>query len=507
MNINANLYIDSYTIRNALCWGICRDHFRKIEVENLWYNRVIHITIGCLEALPVAGQIVSLIELGIIKFFVPSLDQASKPLPQRPQPVSCRPSSERIESNSSFVPMIWPKDLTKLGLTEDQKNDLEKHLSGAFLSGNFKLNKRTLIYTDIGCSNQVTVDLPLTTSIVKIDNFYHNILLPKTVFIQTGERKIRWAYDLTTGEYLLKKRIVGALEEKLLDFMTKNRKTEGIKKSLIFREVNLTPETKKRQILEPLKDGTVSKLFGTEPFASFGTRCNIALDLLNDLKLLHAGNIVVRSVHFPQGFDPIPVNVFHSDIKFENILVSFDNKWSAEFCDFGGGATSPSSYSYSIGFTPPEYIRHFEKIKPLGLDIDSQVDNSVKHFKFNADYGQGRDIWALGLVILSVLTDRKDRIEWMDRRNEKSIVTIAPLKCLRESVGFDGRSYYDEAKIVNLKQEALDKEINELEQELIYNHKNDQASILKYFKVVRGMLKINPNERKNIIELLEIVNK
>lgn len=505
MNINANLYIDTYTIRNALCWGICRDHFRKVEVENLWYNRVIHITIGCLEALPVAGQIVSLIELGIIKFFVPSLDQANKPLPQRPQPVSCRPSAERITSEFTSTPMHWPKDLTKLGLSEGQKNELEKHINGAFSAEKFNIKGKKLTYADNG--TVIAADLPIAFTALLIDKLFHVVLLPKTVFIQTGERKIRWAYDLTTGEYLLKKRIVGVLEEKLLDFMTQNRKTEGIKKPLIFREVNLTPETKKRQILEPLKYGTVSRLFGTEPFANMSTRYDIISDLLTDLKLLHDGRVTVRSVHFPQGFDPIPVNAFHSDIKFENILVSFDKKWSAEFCDFGGGATNPTSFGYSIGFTPPEYIRNLEKIRPMGLDIACQDDNSFKHFKFNADHGQGRDIWALGLVILSVLTDRKDRIEWMDRRNEKSIVTIAPLKCLRESIGFDGRSYYDEAKIVNLKQDTLDKEINELEQELIYNHKHDQASVTKYFKVIRGMLRVNPAERKNIIELLELVNK
>lgn len=52
-----------YTVRNALTWGNCRGHWRMANGR----QHAVHLIIAAIESLPIIGQIVSLMELAIVR--------------------------------------------------------------------------------------------------------------------------------------------------------------------------------------------------------------------------------------------------------------------------------------------------------------------------------------------------------------------------------------------------------------------------------------------------------
>ncbi len=59
---------DKYTLGNALVWGNCNEHRKKIfEAGQSWSGRIVHSLIAFLEAIPVLGQIASLAEMRLAR--------------------------------------------------------------------------------------------------------------------------------------------------------------------------------------------------------------------------------------------------------------------------------------------------------------------------------------------------------------------------------------------------------------------------------------------------------
>lgn len=67
-----NYTIDKYSLKDALLWGNCAEHWKKTQTGNL-QGRVVHGSIALLESIPIIGQIASLIEFRIMK----DLDQTT----------------------------------------------------------------------------------------------------------------------------------------------------------------------------------------------------------------------------------------------------------------------------------------------------------------------------------------------------------------------------------------------------------------------------------------------
>lgn len=258
-------------------------------------------------------------------------------------------------------------------------------------------------------------------------------------------------------------------------------------------------------MVENVRDGTVSSLFGTEKFTKFSNKQQVIRDLLDDLHTLH--NIRMKGVSFTSVGGP-QLNVgdysaFHLDIKNENTLV---NGLRTELSDFGCSAANATVFVESIGYTSPEYVQFYKTVRPFGIQIPRPLENAMEIIQFNIEYGLGRDIWSLGLVILSVLVGREERARWINRFKGKNMQAfIAPLSCLKKCLENDWAHGYQEENILNLKQETLDKEIDSLNQEVIRMHPEDKALVDQHFQLVKHMLKIDPKERSNIRELLNLL--
>lgn len=81
MTFNYALNNKDYNLRNALLWGNCFAHYRKAS-QGCLGHRVIHVIIASVEALPLLGQIASLMEYLIVHVFSKK-EASSSPLQRR----------------------------------------------------------------------------------------------------------------------------------------------------------------------------------------------------------------------------------------------------------------------------------------------------------------------------------------------------------------------------------------------------------------------------------------
>jgi hypothetical protein len=501
MSLTCLSHTKNCSVRDALLWGICQSHLHQVRIQSRLDSRIAHLVLAILEAPPITGQIISLIELKIVQAF------------KRPEPTSSIPriSPVRVQEKADDICRIWPKDLHLLGLTEAQKSTVDGHVRDAFRAlnkgGSIDFKAKRLQYTD--GSTAVDIALPITVTILKNkeDKGFRVLLFPKTIFASGGERKIRWVYDVTAGAFLLKKRIVGVFEEQLLKFLLPLRRARGIQASVIWRTSEDKLQKPKLQIIEPVRNGTLSTLLGTAPLASLCMKQELIVDLLHDLKDLHSGRLSNVTVIPPRGLSKkVSYDTFHSDIKPLNVLVFFQNeKWRAELCDFGEAAACPDKYIISTGYTPPEYIKFYKKLRPFGIQ-DDRFDNTFEIVDFNIKHGQGRDVWSMGLVLLALLMEREEEVVWksfFDQCYKKT--KICPLPCLKAALSGCVSGHYAEENVLNIKQETIKADLDRLEKEVAAKHPEERAEVATLFQLVQGMLKIDPKERNTVAQCLDLV--
>lgn len=506
MGLTCLSHTKNCTVKNALLWGMCRSHFYQVRVQSQLNSRIVHLVLAVLEAIPVAGQIISLIELKLIRQYTRTELKIIRPQ-ARPQPTSCIPTfaTDIYQENPSDIRRVWPADLKLLGLTTAQMKEVDGHVRDAFRAGDMTFSKKKLLYKN----GTVLVDavLPISLSCFrkKIDLSFCVLLFPKTVFASGGERKIRWAYDLTKGTFLLKKRITGLFEKQLLNYLIPLRAQRGIQTTITWRDLTDKQNKTKEQIIEPVRDGTLTTLLGTAPLANFNVKYELIMDLLDDLNDLHharLSGVTINTVTPPQ---ELSYTAFHTDIKPLNILTSFQNgKWRAELCDFGVATAHPVSFCISTGFTPPEYIRFYKKERPLGIQKNWFGISDLQIAHFNIKHGQGRDVWSMGLSILTLIVEREEQVMFENvLENTIGKFTIPPLPCLKAILSGKIWDHYDEEGILRLKQQTVNEDLDQLEKEITPKHPEERRKLAKLFEMLKTMmLRIDPNERKSIAQCI-----
>lgn len=521
------------TFKNVL-WRTCIHHYSRVCTESKLSVRIGHLTLAIFETIPVIGQVISFIELKAPPCCIPSpqndatlqptpplpvrqLSQETKNLVERLEPVSMIPKiTIAISQENPFcVRLLWPQDLTCLGLTEESKALIDYHVKAAaecLSKGSYMtFEKKYLAYHTTG-SEPVALKLPITLSILKRkpnSKKLHVLLFSKTILASGGERTVRLVYNLTTGDFLIKKRIAGCFEEYLLNQLKPLRKKRGLAASIMFRNSLSKKNKQKRQIIEPIRDGSLSILFQTAPLSHFFLKYSLIIDLLSDLQDLHNTPMSQISFSTTKRFDPdrkFDYKAFHADIKPDNVLVSYQNgKWRAELCDFGGSA-DPSIFMLSFGYTPPEYILFYMQHLPAGLSgAFSGPHNPIEVIAFNIKYAQSRDVWSMGLVLLSLLVERQDMTTWENTfHNCQRRAKIAPLPSLQKMLSGTLKNPYDENNVVFLGQDLLDKEMDDLAQDTLLIHPKRQEEVSRSFQIIKRMLRVNPDERITVHEALNL---
>lgn len=177
--------------------------------------------------------------------------------------------------------------------------------------------------------------------------------------------------------------------------------------------------------------------------------------------------------------------VFHGDISGRNIMVSFPAELGGQplykLIDFGTSARF-DLLAWSPGYGSPETMRQHLHLGTLSTT------------EFNLRYGQRRDTWAFGLLIGSLLRGGFHR--------DYPGAAIPKFDFITRRIHRDKQRINDDA-IADLTQHEVDSELDAITSAIRnnqgYSHEVKQA-LLRHWRVVRAWLRVDPEERKPVLE-------
>ncbi|MBS0634957.1 MAG: hypothetical protein JSR37_05810 [Verrucomicrobia bacterium] len=382
--------------------------------------------------------------------------------------------------------MQWPENLADLGITLSQKLQTEsalkqivplllkdprlivrsfKEVSG--YGGGVKI-KKVGLYRPSGIQGRADVvkvcNVPISFSCIfdgssRLTNI---VLHTKKVIGIGGQRTAKQSYDLTTGSYLVRKKCVSAMEEGLLRYLKEHR-PHGLTELVAIRKEPKERGVVKTQALERLYNGPLSILFGSP--ISIEQKLILFENLLSGLKQLHS--LQMRDT---ERF--VTLGAFHFDISPNNILVFWvpeTGNWQAVIADFGLTCHLTTVIG-TVGYRSPENIW----IEQYGLNrLESNV---IEH---NIRYGQKKDIWALGLVLATILVGRFS----LKGGN------LAPLASIESAVSL---TPITDVAIGSLQQQDIDRDI------AAFKDASKGAAYNGLWDIVALMLRVDPDERSPV---------
>lgn len=251
-----------------------------------------------------------------------------------------------------------------------------------------------------------------------------------------GQRLIKFAYDLTKGQKVVRKPI----EPLELEALRLLRGIPGIAKTEAVFEGNV--------LFEKYYSGTLKQLIESRKPLGSAVVLQMAGDLMATLSEIHK-----RTTR-----DGRPA--FHSDIKLDNLFYRPSKKKGIEVVigDLGF-ANSHEAVSGTCSWFSPEYAREV-----LEREFEKKYDR-----QFNRRYGQALDLWCMGLVLASLLIqDGKGR-----------------LSCLR----FVANRKKTLHKILKVDQTMIDQEI------ALRQLREPDQRLKGLWNVVGGLLKVDPLKR------------
>lgn len=427
-----------------------------------------------------------------------ALDNLSKslykyiPNPIEPKFVNC------LIKKPTFFQMNWPSDMENIQIEKKEQevvnnifnsvfeiiqNQNNYELETLFKGNERKLNiyrKRTLI---------LSFDIPL--EILLLQEKLPEIAVVTRKNCNGFTRKLNVVYNLTTGEYLLKKKCE-FLEIEIIDYLKSYARLKKIK-GLPFPHYRIQKDI----FLEPLYEGSLNIILGTKALENWKTKFSLIEDIISGIFILHG----IRFEPFPTSF-PVPSGELEKNFKFchlelnpSNILVrrSPTGEWNAAISGFSSACTL-TSFATNFGYDSPESCQYRVQLASLKNKDSSEI------IKYNIETGEARDIWALGLIILTILVGNcsKKFLLYPD---------FPPLPSLERLLIESNREVTQDSFIANLTQENISKDINELKTE------NDDHLGKKWnslLDLVENMLKVSPKERiklSGVMKILQTIEK
>lgn len=390
---------------------------------------------------------------------------------------------------------VWPKDLAALGITLIQKAQTDDTLAQVvpllqkdpawvvrssaepyYASGMVRKAKKTLLLRPSAFTGKTELvkkfDEPVRfTCVYDSSRLLTNIVVhAKKIVGRGGERVVKQSYDLTTGSFLARKKCMSTTEESLIRYI-KEHDLQGLAQVFSIRKVDKAAGGVKTQVLEKLYNRNLVSLLDVR--ISIDQKALLFENLLMGLKNLHS--IVVPELRYQiEGVTRRFFNVqaFHFDISPNNIFVTKPPEtdiWEAVIGDFGL-ACDIGAIGGTLGYRPPETL-HAES-QQFFISDKQQI---IRH---NMHYGQKKDIWAMGLVLASLLAGHF---------SQKVGGIIPPLPALEACFLLSPTT---DACIGGLQQQSIDRDI------AAFKAVSDNLLHNKLWDIVALMLRVNPDERK-----------
>ncbi len=293
----------------------------------------------------------------------------------------------------------------------------------------------------------------------------HLIIYVRKSLVGKGAfRKVKKAYDLGLGQYIVHKNM--CMDE--VDLLMPYRGSIGLE-SLLGCFHYQSKNKEKLKCIEKLYTNELSnrdKLTTTSLFVVFR-------DVLSGLALFHQGRFQQEGVQ--EEFKN-----FHHDIKLGNIVVQKDEAGEiVEACliDFGASCKPEKVRGTPLYFSPENASEFIRERSELQKNKTLTPEPVLRHY---AAFGQLSDLWALGIAFATLLFSRD----------------LTGLSCHRNTAG----AYLIEncLTIMNLKQEEIDQEL--------FMGKMSQGKDRKIlWEIVQGLLRVNPVERLSAQQALQML--
>jgi hypothetical protein len=390
----------------------------------------------------------------------------------------------------------WPEDLSVLDVTAKQQKGIDKALRA--VAEAFKRYPEFQIVLEkspkeqnpsgakcralvIKVENKTIKKIPIPLKLVVVKDKVHFLLLTKKIIGSGGEREVKICYNLTNGGYLARKIMTSQCEFEILNHFYKNP-VRGLPLVSFFLQIRPS----KAQVLETLYDGPLSILFGTAPLAKLEQKLSLIHDILLGLKSLHDLTFQTSEFLWKQ------VKMFHFDIKPDNILVrkhSTKKKWEAVISDFGCSGKLGITGG-TLGYRAPEEVKLEVRLRK---DMDFFGEKKAKSFNessiksHNDKFGQAMDVWATGLVLLSIMTNKTSA--------EFPNCAIPPLPCIEncfKSIPINAKS--KDINLTQLEQKQIDQDLSNLKLPL-HDTEDEKIAIEGVLKIIREMLVIDAKKR------------
>ncbi len=314
--------------------------------------------------------------------------------------------NKKIPSTTDFV-LKWPQNYSPPGNLENLIQGIAMH----FLSC-----PGTIIRRDRKSSNIMLMSPGEGPSVYslpeKVDFELTGLISRRRIIVKTkeiigcgGQRKVKRAFDLLSGEELASKPFCSDLEKSFVITYCLRNKTPGFLPCVALRGSTRFYEQKCESI---------SSVYGMP----VEIRMQLAQQLLFGLSFLHDQKATITLTKpIEQGLRSRSSNeakyenvfMYHGDIKPQNILI-FQNEGvlQAGISDLGTIVSLPNMV-HSCFFQSPEKISFIKDMLPdhsipqfaLKFLQRNQIDKTIEH---NLKFGRKNDLWSLGLVFATLLS-------------------------------------------------------------------------------------------------------
>lgn len=408
--------------------------------------------------------------------------------------------------------IIPPKSENHTGLSQEQWSLIKKIFSeilskpvSSFLCTKNDDKKRTIAIMRPGDSDKYEWTCPFTIKLLGEKNF---LLMTKAKTGEGAQQTIKTVYDLTTGKYYAKKKVLPQ-ESNIVNSIS-NLAQPGLP-----RVAGTEKSEEIHKIYLPKFDCDLSQALANGMLRTRIEKLAVVKQLLRALEKLHNHNLY-NSTYTPRGgrpetaFEIGPIPLMHGDIKLQNIvfnkgtseimLIDFDTMLhlgtisgtftyldpeTLQFYDnplkripnydaFGNEMPNFDEYKIPAPIPNIEFNAFGHVVQKAPQPEDPK---DVKLLKYHLEFGQKRDVWAAGITIAILLFGEKNG---MPNLSVFQDCLRAPTPIIEKHKGCDVIAY----NIRQLTQLSIDQCLDRIGQE-----KEPLAPLLK------SMLKIDAKER------------
>lgn len=421
------------------------------------------------------------------------VDQVRKKLNRLKLPNPPQKIPEKEEEVMSFENQRWkwPKNLSFLGITAEQKDLLNLVISTLVQTSKFSpkieilksQKNHTELQIEVSNDGFHRFTLPFRIRYVIEDQELQNVVvLSRKIIDQGGQRNVRLSFNPFKSKYYVRKRATSETEILIVETLSK-RKHRGLVSVKPWQEIS-SSGVKRTKFLEPLYEMPLTELFGTYHLTKFQQKLFLIEDLLFGLQAFHSHQI--ENICF--GDYTGSFKWFHYDLKPDNILVRRNLQtggFEAAITDFGH-ACNTDGVGGSNGYRSPERVQRYLTSSRTTHD----------NFVYQAQHGQSMDIWSMGLIFVGIL---------IGRGSEKAGDHFPPLPCLEEGFLKDSKKeiHFCDAFVAELTQDQIDRDLDQLKAAYPASTPEKQLMLDHLWKMVKQMLRVKPEERITAEEALK----